>query len=608
MKRSRRSELWNHFTVLDEEFAKCGLCGKKLSYKTSTTNLKKHIERSHVMVNFATNSSRSVDPVLPEPGEASLAVELPEEGTTASSTQGEAVPSTSQHQTAITEYVPKKMGLIQKKKVDSKLMGLFTKDYQPFSIVNDSGFRSFVHALNPAYEIPSRRTVTNVMLPAAYAEANEKVQQKLQGIKTICLTTDCWTSASNESYMAVTGHFINEQFRLQSVLLECSHFSGAHTSSNLSTALIKITDKFSLGGKILMVVTDNAPNIKNAISTILKWKHFGCYAHTLNLVVQDALKNVQEVHQKVKTIVGFFKRSSSATERLLTCQQNSGKVNIKKLIQDLPTRWNSTLFMLERIVELSEAVKITVALCNRPTDLPSLSNDEWEICSELCSILKPFEQVSRQLSAEDYPTGSLVIVLTRGLLAVCDEIAKMQLHEVSRKVVLVLKEGLTNRFSNLEQSKSIALATLLDPRFKLLAFQNQAAADNTKKQLINIVAQKLEKCRPVGIQPSQSVEPNNLATESFSVWGIFDKLVKHAQPQGTVQSCAIVEVQRYIDSSVISRNEDPLAWWRQNQYIYPTIAKVVKERFNVVATSVPCERVFSKTGHLINDRRTRLKP
>ncbi|XP_046990621.1 E3 SUMO-protein ligase ZBED1-like isoform X2 [Schistocerca americana] len=161
------------------------------------------------MVNFATNSSRSVDPVLPEPGEASLAVELPEEGTTASSTQGEAVPSTSLHQTAITEYIPKKMGLIQKKKVDSKLMGLFTKDYQPFSIVNDSGFRNFVHALNPAYEIPSRRTTTNVMLTAAYAEANEKVQQKLQGIKTICLTTDCWTSASNESYMAVTGHFIN---------------------------------------------------------------------------------------------------------------------------------------------------------------------------------------------------------------------------------------------------------------------------------------------------------------------------------------------------------------------------------------------------------------
>ncbi|XP_046990620.1 uncharacterized protein LOC124595778 isoform X1 [Schistocerca americana] len=142
-------------------------------------------------------------------GEASLAVELPEEGTTASSTQGEAVPSTSLHQTAITEYIPKKMGLIQKKKVDSKLMGLFTKDYQPFSIVNDSGFRNFVHALNPAYEIPSRRTTTNVMLTAAYAEANEKVQQKLQGIKTICLTTDCWTSASNESYMAVTGHFIN---------------------------------------------------------------------------------------------------------------------------------------------------------------------------------------------------------------------------------------------------------------------------------------------------------------------------------------------------------------------------------------------------------------
>ncbi|XP_047112060.1 zinc finger BED domain-containing protein 4-like [Schistocerca piceifrons] len=338
------------------------------------------------------------------------------------------------------------------------------------------------------------------------------------------------------------------------------------------------------------------------------------------VVVQNQHDELEETYRKVayngELCDKFFKIrrpyvarawSNSATERLLTCQQKSGKVNIKKLIQDLSTRWNSTLFMLERIVELSEAVKITVALCKRPTELPSQSNDEWEICSELCSNLKPFEQVSRQLSAEEYQTGSLII-LTRVLLAVCDEVVKMQLHEVSMKVVDALEEGLTNRFSNLEQSKSIVLATLLDPRFKLLAFQNHTTADNTNKQFINIVAQKLEKYVPVGIQPSQSVEPNNLATESFSVWGIFDKLVKHAQPQGTVQSCAIVEVQRYVDSSVISRNEDPLAWLRQNQYIYPTIAEVVQERFNVVATSVPCERVFSETGHLINDRRTRLKP
>ncbi|XP_049769752.1 uncharacterized protein LOC126108523 [Schistocerca cancellata] len=316
MKRSRRIELWNHFTILDQEYAKCGLCGKKLLYSTSTTNLKKHIERSYIIVNFATNSSRSIDPVLPELGEASLAVELPEEGTTASSTLGEAVPSTSQHQTAITEYVPKEVGLIQKKKVDSKLMGQFTKNYQPCSIVNESGVRSFVCALNPAYYIPGRRAVTNVMLPAAYAEANEKVQQKLKGIKTICLA-----SASNESYMAVTGHFVNEHFRLLSVLLECSHFCGAHPY--LSTAFTKITEKFSLCGEILMVVTDNAPYMKNAVSTILKWKHFGCYADTLNLVVQDALKNVQEVHQKVKTIVGLFKRSRSATECLLKSQQNN---------------------------------------------------------------------------------------------------------------------------------------------------------------------------------------------------------------------------------------------------------------------------------------------
>lgn len=509
------------------------------------------------------------------------------------------------YQSDITEYVPKKMGLDKKKRVNKRLMALFTTSFQPFSLVNDVAFRNLLHELNPAYEIPSRKTVTNVMLPAAYVNAKQIVEQKLQDIRTVCLTTDCWTSAANESYMAVTGHFITKEYKLQSVLLECANFSGPHTSANLSTALIKIRDKFSLNNKILIVVTDNAPNIKNAVTGTLRWKHFGCYAHTLNLVVQGALKHCQQVHQKVKAIVGFFKKSSGATERLLNYQKINGSVNLKKLIQDMPTRWNSTMFMFERFVELSEAVKSTVALCSN--DLQPLTQEEWTVCSELCVILKPFEQVSRQLGAEDYPTGSLVIILTRGLKFVCDEIAKTQLNPVSKTVVEALRKGLGERFQNLEQSMSIALATLLDPRFKLLPFENPTAADSAKKQLINIVAWKNDEGRASTTQPAQATAAPNLTDESLSVWGVFDKLVKHAQPQGTAQSSAIAEVQRYVEDPVISRNEDPLAWWRRNQVIYPTIAKVVQEKFNVVATSVPCERIFSKTGTLINERRTRLK-
>ena len=44
-----------------------------------------------------------------------------------------------------------------------------------------------------------------------------------------------------------------------------------------------------------MIVSDNAANIRKAIRDELKYRHFGCYAHTINLIVMDTLKLITEV-------------------------------------------------------------------------------------------------------------------------------------------------------------------------------------------------------------------------------------------------------------------------------------------------------------------------
>jgi predicted HNH restriction endonuclease len=110
------------------------------------------------------------------------------------------------------------------------------------------------------------------------------------------------------------------------------------------------------------VVTDNAANIKSAVSSELQWKHLGCCAHSLNLVVQDSLKIVKPIQEKVKVVVAHFKRSAAALQKLLTFRRNSGTANPKKLIRDKPTQWNSTLFMFDRLSELQDAVRNTAAL------------------------------------------------------------------------------------------------------------------------------------------------------------------------------------------------------------------------------------------------------
>lgn len=77
---------------------------------------------------------------------------------------------------------------------------------------------------------------------------------------------------------------------------------------------------------------------------ILKIRHHLCFAHTLNLVVHDALKpkEIDCVIKKCKSLVTYFKNCNIATHQLITKQENQNK-KLLKVIQEVPTRWNSII-------------------------------------------------------------------------------------------------------------------------------------------------------------------------------------------------------------------------------------------------------------------------
>lgn len=50
------------------------------------------------------------------------------------------------------------------------------------------------------------------------------------------------------------------------------------------------------------------------------------------------------------------------------------------------------------------------------------------------------------------------------------------------------------------------------------------------------------------------------------------------------------------------RIEDPLVWWNIHKVTYPHLALVAQERLCCLASSVPCERLFSKAGQVISER------
>lgn len=160
----------------------------------------------------------------------------------------------------------------------------------------------------------------------------------------------------------------------------------------------------------------------------------------------------------------------------------------------MPTRWNSTFYVFKRFHDLQDAVKTSVALIDK--GLPILSADDWRNCREICDVLAPFEDTTKNISGEQYTIGSQVIGLTRGLVSIFGKMVNdTKFHSVAKNRIVNIQQGILERFVNLEFNKTVALATFLDPRFKLYAFTNQNASDSIKKFVIQKVTKGINKSK-----------------------------------------------------------------------------------------------------------------
>jgi len=138
--------------------------------------------------------------------------------------------------------------------------------------------------LNPGYILPSSNTVSNSSIPRLYESTKDVVSEQIKKTGAVCLTTDCWTSVNNTSFMAVTAHFLNENMEFKSYCLDCTEFS-----DRLVTA----------------IVSDNASYVIAGVR-LTGYRHISCFAHSLNLVVQKSLKHIEPVTHKVCTVRQFI--------------------------------------------------------------------------------------------------------------------------------------------------------------------------------------------------------------------------------------------------------------------------------------------------------------
>lgn len=294
----------------------------------------------------------------------------------------------------------------RKKELDKALLHMIVTDFQPFSIVEDKGFKKFINLLDPKYILPSTYTVSEKLLKEVYVDAYKKLNLELASVQYVAVTCDCWTSVTMESYLTVSCHFILDSFVLKSAVLSTKPLENGihHTSENISEALHEIFVEYNITEKVVCIVTDNAHNMKKACELIQK-RHLPCYAHTLNLVVQECISadSIQKMIKKVKEIVTFIRSSHVATEMLKKEQSTLGFEPLK-LLQDVSTRWNSTFYMIQRVLKVNDA--LSSALLKLRKAPPPLQVEDIIILKDIEKLLSCFEDATKKIS------GNLKVEIT----------------------------------------------------------------------------------------------------------------------------------------------------------------------------------------------------
>ena len=81
------------------------------------------------------------------------------------------------------------------------------------------------------------------------------------------------------------------------------------------------------------------------------------------------------------------------------------------LLQDVSTRWNSSFYMLQRLIEQRTALLASGAECACMIELRA---QQWNLAEKLVHLLQPFEEATREVSG-DYSSAALIIPIVNSL-------------------------------------------------------------------------------------------------------------------------------------------------------------------------------------------------
>ncbi|XP_071699291.1 zinc finger BED domain-containing protein RICESLEEPER 2-like [Rutidosis leptorrhynchoides] len=291
---------------------------------------------------------------------------------------------------------------------------------QPFNIVEDELFVCMIKTANPLFDKVSRVT-TKTDCIKLYMHEKKKLKALTNTISTISLTIDCWKSSHQRiEYMVITGHFIDYKWRLHRCVLNFVHVPPPRTGLDIANRIYSCLQDWGIEDKVFSISVDNESYNDRVVETLKrnfslvrklpckgKLLHVRCCAHILNICVKDGLSKINHVIEEVREAVKYI-NYSEARRQTFSNVVHQLKVRDRKLLIDVPTRWNSTYDMLSLALKFKDVFPSYSEYEPKFQHLPT--NQDWQNVTSVCEILKVFKVCTNIISGSHYPTANLYLI------------------------------------------------------------------------------------------------------------------------------------------------------------------------------------------------------
>ena len=225
------------------------------------------------------------------------------------------------------------------------------------------------------------------------------------------ITSDIWSSRSQDGYISGTFHFIDEKFRLHHWTPFCEPVTERHTGEVIQEHIDGMVEKLELkDGVTKTCVSDNAANMLAGVRQS-NCASYGRNCHWWQLAINDTFKAVpgmSNVLKKSQDLATYLHKSDVAANDLAKeCRKNGHSSTA--IHQNNDTRWDSQLACMSSVINHQTCLE---NLARRgverfPELVPSIS--DFLLMKGACDNLKKCKITTKIFEQEKVPTINLVV-------------------------------------------------------------------------------------------------------------------------------------------------------------------------------------------------------